>query len=116
VVSQPLSYYEDCLCPYRISNMYKVELRGAGRSRAFCRWLKGVLSCRPLLRQRENGVPLQVDGAIIASLLLSLWAGRPPTMRHDERLCCYLRGWACDAEVIAPIDRWHVHSPPASTT
>jgi len=80
------------------------------------RWLTWVLGCRHLLSQRENGVRLQVYVAIIASLLISLWVGRPPTKRTDERLGFYLSGWASEAEVIAHLDRWHVLSPPTSKT
>jgi hypothetical protein len=38
----------------------------------FFRWLKGILGCRHLLSQHENGVQLQVYMALIASLLISL--------------------------------------------
>jgi hypothetical protein len=82
----------------------------------FFRWLKGVLGCRHLRRQRENGVRLQVYVAIIASLLISLWVGRPPTKRTDEMLGFYLSGWASEAEVIAHLARLHVHLSPTSKT
>jgi hypothetical protein len=36
------------------------------------------------LAESQNGVTLQVYVAIIASLLLSLWAGRKPTKRTYE--------------------------------
>jgi hypothetical protein len=80
----------------------------------FFRWLKCVLGCRHLLSQSANGVRLQVYVAIIASLLISLWVGRPPTKRTYEMLCFYLSGWASEAEVIAHIDRLHFLSPPTS--
>ena len=80
----------------------------------FFRWLKCVLGCWHLLSQSENGVRLQVYVAIIASLLISLWVGRPPTKRTYEMLCFYLSGWASEAEVIAHIDRLHFLSPPTS--
>jgi Transposase DDE domain len=78
----------------------------------FFRWLKCVLDCRHLLSQSENGVRIQVYVAIIASLLISLWVGRPPTKRTYEMLCFYLSGWASEAEVIAHIDPLHFRSPP----
>lgn len=78
----------------------------------FVRWLKCVLGCRHLLSQCAHGVRLQVDVAIIASLLIALWVGRPPTTRTYEMLCFYLGGGASDAEAIAHIDRWHFLSPP----
>jgi IS4 transposase len=78
----------------------------------FFRWLKCVLGCRHLLSQGANGVRIQVYVAIIASLLIGLWVGRPPTKRTYERLCFYLSGWASEAKVIAHIDRLHFLSPP----
>jgi hypothetical protein len=80
----------------------------------FFRWLKCVLGCRHLLSQSENGVRIQVYVAIIASLLISLWVGRPPTKRTYEMLCFYLSGWASEAEMIAHLDRLHFLSPPTS--
>jgi hypothetical protein len=47
----------------------------------FFRWFKCVLGRRHLLAESRNGVTLQVYVAIIASLLLSLWAGKKPTKR-----------------------------------
>jgi len=82
----------------------------------FFRWLKCVLSCRHLLSQSENGVRMQVYVAIIASLLISLWVGRPPTKRTYEMLCFYFSGWATAAEVITHLDRLHFRSPPAGKT
>jgi hypothetical protein len=82
----------------------------------FFRWLKCVLGCRHLLSQSANGVRIQVDVAIIASLLISLWVGRSPTKRPYEMLCFYLSGWASEAEVIAHIDRLHFRSPPMGKT
>jgi hypothetical protein len=82
----------------------------------FFRWLKCVVGCRHLLSQSANGVQIQVYVAIIASLLISLWVGRPPTKRTYEILCFYLSGWATEAEVIAHIDRLHFRSPPTGKT
>jgi hypothetical protein len=79
----------------------------------FFRWLKCVLGCRHLLSQSANGVRLQVYVAIIASLLIRLWVGRPPTKRTSERRCFSLNGWASEAEVVTHIDRLHFLSPPA---
>jgi hypothetical protein len=47
----------------------------------FFRWFKCVLGRRHLLSERQNGVTIQVYGAMIASLLLSLWVGKKPTKR-----------------------------------
>jgi IS4 transposase len=71
----------------------------------FFRWLKCILGCRHLLSQSENGVHLQVYMALIASLLISLWVGRPPTKRTYELLCFYLSGWATQTEVLSHVKR-----------
>jgi IS4 transposase len=47
----------------------------------FFRWFKCVLGRRHLLSESQNGVTIQVYGAMIASLLLSLWVGKKPTKR-----------------------------------
>jgi IS4 transposase len=78
----------------------------------FFRWLKCILGCRHLLSQGENGVSIQVYMAMIASLLISLWVGRPPTKRTYEMLCFYLSGWAREAEVVAHIHQLHRRAPP----
>jgi Transposase DDE domain len=80
----------------------------------FCRGLKGVLGCRHWRSQSAHGVRLQVYVALIASRLICRWGGRPPTKRTYEMRCFDLSGWASEAEVIAPIDRWHFLSPPTS--
>jgi hypothetical protein len=78
----------------------------------FFRWLKCVVGCRHLISQSENGVRIQVYVAMIASLLINLWVGRPPTKRTYEMLCLYLSGWASEAEVVAHIHQLHRRAPP----
>ena len=41
--------------------------------------------------------------ALIASLVISLWTGHPPTKRTFEMVCHYVSGWATGAELRAPI-------------
>lgn len=65
----------------------------------FFRWFKCVLGCRHLLHENAQGVRLQVYLAILASLLVSLWAGRKPTKRTFEMICLYLSGWANEGEL-----------------
>jgi hypothetical protein len=43
-----------------------------------CRWVTCVWGCRPVLRHAATGVRIPADGAILASLLISLWRGVPP--------------------------------------
>jgi hypothetical protein len=75
-------------------------------------WPGGV-GCRHRLRQRANGVRLQVSGALIARLRISLWVGRPPPTRTSARLGLYRSAGASAAEVSAQPERWPFHvSPP----
>jgi hypothetical protein len=78
----------------------------------FFRWITWVLGCRHLLSQTANGVRRQVDVALIASLLISLWVGCAPTKRTYERLCFYLSGWASETELITHLERLHQKAPP----
>ena len=42
---------------------------------------------------------------IIASLLVSVWTGRKPTLRTYEMLCWYFTGMADEEELLAHINR-----------
>jgi hypothetical protein len=70
----------------------------------FFRWLKCILGCRHLLANSREGVTIQVYLAIIASLLISLWVGRKPTVRTLEMIQFYFTGWATEAELTAHLD------------
>jgi hypothetical protein len=71
----------------------------------FFRWFKCILGRRHLLCESANGVAIQVYVAIIASLLLSLWAGKKPTKRTYEMFCLFFAGWATEAELRAHINK-----------
>jgi hypothetical protein len=71
----------------------------------FFRWLKCILGCRHLLANSSDGVTIQVYLAIIASLLISLWVGRKPTVRTLEMLQFYFTGWATAEELQAHLDQ-----------
>jgi hypothetical protein len=71
----------------------------------FFRWLKCVLGCRHLLATSQAGVTIQVYLAIIASLLISLWVGRKPTVRTLEMLQLYFSGWATQDELMAHLQQ-----------
>jgi hypothetical protein len=71
----------------------------------FFRWFKCILGRRHLLAESQNGVTLQVYVAIIASLLLSLWAGRKATKRTYEMFCFFFAGWATEQEVLDHLDK-----------
>ena len=71
----------------------------------FFRWLKCMLGCRHLLANSRAGVTIQVYLALIASLLITLWVGRKPTVRTLEMLQFYFMGWATEAELLAHLDQ-----------
>jgi hypothetical protein len=77
----------------------------------FFRWFKCILGCRHLLANSPNGVTIQVYVAILASLLISLWVGRKPTIRTLEMLQFYFTGWATEAELMAHLDKLKPHTP-----
>ena len=71
----------------------------------FFRWIKCILGCQHLVHEKQNGVNLQLYIALIASLLIMLWAGRKPTKRTFEMVCLYLQGWADLEELTAHIQK-----------
>ena len=71
----------------------------------FFRWLKCILGCRHLVAQSRQGVTIQVYLAIIASLLISLWVGRKPSVRTLEMIQFYFQGWASEAELTAHLQQ-----------
>ena len=71
----------------------------------FFRWLKCVLGCRHLLANSPDGVKIQVYMAMIASLLITLWVERKPTVRTLEMLQFYFTGWATEDELMAHLDK-----------
>jgi hypothetical protein len=75
----------------------------------FFRWLKCILGCRHLLANSQNGVEIQVYLGMIASLLISLWTGRKPTIRTLEMVQFYFCGWATWGELQAHIQKLKKH-------
>jgi hypothetical protein len=67
----------------------------------FFRWFKCILGCRHLLANSHDGLTIQVYLAIIASLLISLWTGRKPTVRTLEMFQFYFSGLATLDELMA---------------
>jgi hypothetical protein len=65
----------------------------------FFRWFKCVLGRRHLLSEGRAGVTVQVYVALIANLLLTLWAGKKPSKRTFEMFCLFFMGWATEAEL-----------------
>jgi hypothetical protein len=66
----------------------------------FFRFFKHILGCRHLLSTDPRGIEIQAYCAIIACLLMALWAGRKPTNRTYEMICFYLIGWASEEELL----------------
>lgn len=71
----------------------------------FFRWFKCILGCTHLLFLSENGISIQVYCALIASMLITLWAGCKPNKRTFEMLCFYFMGWADDEELAQHIKK-----------
>jgi len=69
----------------------------------FFRFFKHVLGCRHLLSHSQRGIEIQTYCAIIASMLISLWTGRKPTLRTYEMICFYFSGLASAEELLAHI-------------
>jgi Transposase DDE domain len=91
------------LCTNRLdlaAEMVALAYRYRWAIELFFRWLKSILGCRHLLANSRAGVTIQVYLAIIASLLISLWVGRKPTIRTLEMIQLYLIGWASDEELM----------------
>jgi len=60
----------------------------------FFRWFKCALGFQHLIFESRPGVEIMVYGALITSLLISLWTGRKPTRRTLEMVQMYFQGWA----------------------
>jgi IS4 transposase len=71
----------------------------------FFRWLKCIIGCRHLLSTDQGGFTIQVDAALIASLLVSLSTGRKPTKRTFEMLCFFFADWATAEELQHHLER-----------
>jgi len=71
----------------------------------FFRWYKCILGRRHLLCESPNGVTIQVYVALIASLLLSLWAGKKPNKRTFEMFCLFFASWASESELLTHLNK-----------
>jgi hypothetical protein len=75
----------------------------------FFRFFKHVLGCRHLLSHSQQGIEIQTYCAIIASMLISLWTGRKPTLRTYEMICYYFTGLASEEELLAHLAKLKAH-------
>jgi hypothetical protein len=71
----------------------------------FFRWFKCVLGGRHLVSESLEGLTVQVYVALIANLLLTLWAGKKPTKRTFEMFCLFFMGWATAEELQEHLER-----------
>lgn len=71
----------------------------------FFRWFKCVLGRRHLVSESLEGLTVQVYVALIANLLLTLWAGKKPTKRTFEMFCLFFMGWATEEELQKHLER-----------
>lgn len=79
----------------------------------FFRFFKHVLGCRHLLSHSQQGIEIQTYCAIIASMLISLWTGRKPTLRTYEMICYYFTGMASEEELLAHLAKLKAHDAAA---
>lgn len=66
----------------------------------FFKWFKIILGCRHWLAESPRGVALQLYGALIATLLLTLLTKRRPTKRQMEAIHLYFVGFATEDELL----------------
>jgi Transposase DDE domain len=71
----------------------------------FFRWFKCVLGRRHLVSESRDGGTVQVYVALIANLLLTLWAGQKPTKRTFEMFCLFFMGGATEEELQKHLER-----------
>jgi len=71
----------------------------------YFRFFKHILGCRHLISTDPVGIEIQTYCAIIASMLISLWTGRKPTLRTYEMICHYFSGLADEEELLAHISK-----------
>jgi hypothetical protein len=76
----------------------------------FFYFFKHILGCRHLLSQDPIGIEIQTYCAIIACLLISLYAGRKPTLRTYEMVCHYFTGLADEEELVTHIQKLKPHN------
>lgn len=75
----------------------------------FFRFLKHILGCRHLLSHDQAGIQIQAYCAMIACMLVTLWAGRKPTLRTYEMICYYFLGLADEDELLAHLAKLKAH-------
>jgi len=71
----------------------------------FFRWVKCILGCRHWLAESPQGVAVEIYLALIAALLLQLYAGQRPNRRMMELIRFYLLGVATLDELEQGLER-----------
>jgi len=66
----------------------------------FFKWFKMILGGRHWLAESPRGVAIQLYGALVATLLLTMVTGRRPTIRQLETLHLYFVGFASEHELL----------------
>jgi Transposase DDE domain len=75
------------------------------RIELFFRWVKCLLGCRHWLAESPQGVAIEIYLALIAALLLQLYAGEAPNRRMMELIQFYLLGVASLEDLWAGLQR-----------
>lgn len=92
-------------CQEMAAELVAVAYKSRWEVELFFRWFKCVLGRRHLLGESRDGVRVQVYVAVIANLLLTLWAGRKATKRTFEMFCLFFMGWATEEELQEHLER-----------
>jgi hypothetical protein len=108
-VRQPLGQpYTLVLCTDRLdlpADVIALVYQHRWQVELFFRLLKSVFGCRHLLSDSYEGVSIQVYAALIATLLLAEYTGRPASQRAFFLVTMYLQGWADLDELHRELDR-----------
>lgn len=87
-------------CLEKLAELLALAYKFRWEEELFFRWFKCVLGRRHLLSESLDGLTVQVYVALVANLLLTLWAGKKPTKRTFEMFCLFFMGWATDEELL----------------
>lgn len=92
-------------CLEMVAELVALAYKFRWEEELFFRWFKCVLGRRHLVSESLDGLTVQVYVALIANLLLTLWAGKKPTKRTFEMFCLFFMGWATEEELQKHLER-----------
>ena len=95
----PTSFAAGIICRCR----WQIEL--------FFKWLKTMLPCGHWIAESPEGVAIQTYAAMVASPLLTLWAGNRPTKRQMEALRLHWMGFVSKEELARALGLEKINNP-----